>query len=225
MLGELQRVREQVLEHLLQPLGVGVDDLGRQVLAQFDGEIQTLAVGHVPERPRAEVVQFAEADAADFHVHLAGFDLAQIQNVVDQRQQVGSGGVNGFGELHLLGRQVLVRVLGQHARQNQQVVERRAQLVAHVGQELALVLRGERQLLGLFFQRLLGLLHFAVLGFDFGLLLGQQLRLFLQLGVGLLQLELLLCNSSASAWLCCQKLLGPHGGAMVFSTMPIDCVS
>ena len=62
----------------------------------------------------------------------------------------------------------------------------------HVGQELALVLRSERELLGLFFQRLLGLLHFAVLAFHFGLLLGQQARLFLQLGVGLLQLLLLI---------------------------------
>ncbi len=139
----------------------------------------------------AVILQFGEPHAAHFHVHLAGFDLAQIQNVVDQRQQVGSGGVNGFGELHLLGRQVLVRVFRQHARQNQKIVERRAQLVAHVGQEFALVLGSERKLFGLFFQRLLGLLHFLVLGFDFGLLLGQQLRFFLQFGVGLLQLKLL----------------------------------
>ena len=69
-----------------------------------------------------------------------------------------------------------------------QVVQRRAQLVAHVGQELALVFGGERQLFGLLFQRRLGLLHFAVLGFHFVLLLGQQVRLFLQLGVGLLKL-------------------------------------
>ena len=109
------------------------------------------------------------------------------------------------------GVRLLVGVLGQHLRQNQQVVERRAQLVAHVGQELALVLGSERKLLGLFFQRLLGLFDFLVLGFDFGLLLGQQLRLFLQFGVG---------ACSCSCWLelfgqrlaLLQQLLGPHGG-------------
>ena len=61
------------------------------------------------------------------------------------------------------------------------------------------------KLLGLLFQRLLGLLDFAVLGFDFGLLLGQQLRLFLQLGVGLLQLL-------GQRLALLQQLLGPHGG-------------
>ena len=50
VLGELERVREQVLQHLLQALGVGVHDLGRQVRAQLDGEVQTLAVRHVAER-------------------------------------------------------------------------------------------------------------------------------------------------------------------------------
>ena len=90
-------------------------------------------------------------------------------------------------------------------RQNQQVVERRPQLVAHVGQELALVLGGERELLGLFFQRGLGLFDFAVLGFDFGLLLGQQVGLFLQFGVGLLQLF-------GQRLALLQQLLGPHRG-------------
>ena len=117
--------------------------------------------------------------------------------------------------LTCFGGQVLVGVLGQHLRQNQQVVERRPQLVAHVGQELALVLGGERKLLGLFFQRLLGLLDLAVLGFHFVLLLGQQLRLFLQLGVGLLQLLRPAPGSACSS--CSVRMVA----AMVFSTMPM----
>ena len=102
-------------------------------------------------------------------------------------------------------RQGAVGVLGQHLRQNQQVVQRRAQLVAHVGQELALVLGSERQLLGLLFERRLGLLHLAVLGFHFVLLLGQQVRLFLQLGVGLLKLL-------GQRLALFQQLLRAHGG-------------
>ena len=87
-----------------------------------------------------------------------------------------------------LPRQVAVRVVGQLLRQDQQAVQRRAQLVRHVGQELGLVLRRQRQLRGLFFQRQLGLLDLAVLALDLDVLLGQQARLFGQLLVGLLQL-------------------------------------
>ena len=78
----------------------------------------------------AEVSHLGEAHAADLNVHLARFDLRQIENVVDQREQVSAGGVNGFRKLDLLRAQVAFCVVGQHARQNQKVVQRRAQLVA-----------------------------------------------------------------------------------------------
>jgi hypothetical protein len=94
--------------------------------------------------------------------------------------------VDRFGELHLLGQQIFVGVLRQHARQDQKVVQRRAQLVAHVGQEFALVFRSERKLLRLFLQRFFGLLHLLILGLHFGLLFSQQLRFLLQFGVRLL---------------------------------------
>ena len=80
--------------------------------------------------------------------------------------------------------------LRQLVGEDQQAVERRAQLVRHVGQELGLVLGGQGQLLGLFFQRLAGLFDFLVLAFDFLVLVGQQAGLFLQFLVGLLQLFL-----------------------------------
>src|SRR3712207_7510661 len=51
---------------------------------------------------------------------------------------------------------------------------RSPQLVGHVGQELGLVLAGQRQLLGLVFQRLPGLLHLVVLALDLLVLVGQD---------------------------------------------------
>jgi hypothetical protein len=63
--------------------------------------------------------------------------------------------------------------------------------VRHVGQELGLVARGERQLRGLFFERLAGLLDFHVLALHLGVLLGEQPRLGGHFLVGLLQLDLL----------------------------------
>ena len=161
----------------------------------------------------AVVLQFGEADAADLDVHLAGFDLAQIQNVADQRQQIGSRSVNGLGELHLLGGQVLVRVLRQHARQNQQIVERRAQLVAHVGQEFALVLGSQRQLFGLLFQRLLGLLHFRFLVSTSVFCSASSWAFSCSSALVFCNWKLLALQLFGQRLALLQQLLGPHGGA------------
>ena len=91
-------------------------------------------------------------------------------------------------------RQVVVLVVGQQLGQDEQRVERRAQLVAHVGQELALVLGAHLQLLGLFLQLAAGRLDLAVLLLHLAVLLGQQRRLLLQLLVDLLQLLLLVAQ-------------------------------
>ena len=81
-------------------------------------------------------------------------------------------------------------VFGELLAEDEDGIERRAQLVGHVGQELGLVFRGERQLGGFFLQRVAGLLDLGVLALDLGVLLGEQLRLGAQLLVGLLQLAL-----------------------------------
>ena len=95
-----------------------------------------------------------------------------------------------FANSTCLRRQVAVGVLAQLVGEDQQAVERRAQLVRHVGEELGLVLRGERELLGLLLERLAGLLDLLVLALDLLVLVGEQPRLLLQLLVGLLQLLL-----------------------------------
>ena len=62
--------------------------------------------------------------------------------------------------------------------------------MGHVGEELGFVFRGERQLDGLFFQSMTGLLHLGVLALDFRVLICQQLCLGTQFLVGLLQFAL-----------------------------------
>ena len=94
--------------------------------------------------------------------------------------------------------------------QNQQAVERRPQLVRHVREELGLVLRGERELLGLLLEGLPRLLDFAVLPLDLGVLLGEQLGLFLQLLVGLLQLLLLRLQLARERLRLLQQIFGPR---------------
>ena len=99
--------------------------------------------------------------------------------------------MDGARELDLLRRQVAVRVIGELLAEDQDRVQRRAQLVRHVGEEFRLVFRGQRELGGLFFQRAAGLLDFLVLALHFDVALGELLGLLFELLVGLLQLLLL----------------------------------
>ena len=93
--------------------------------------------------------------------------------------------------LHLTCRQVAVGVVRELLAQDQDAVERRAQLMRHVRQKFRLVLRGQRELGRLLFERASRLLDLLVLAFDLGVLLGELLRLLLQLFVRQLQLLLL----------------------------------
>ena len=114
------------------------------------------------------------------------------------------------GELDLLRREVAAGVLGELLAEDQDRVERRAQLVRHVREELGLVLRGERQLGGLLLQRAAGLLDFLVLALDLGVLLGELLGLRRQLLVGLLQLGLPRLQLDGELLRLLQQVLGPH---------------
>ena len=153
--GELERVRQQVLEHLLQPLGVG-DDAAAEIGIEMNLERQLPVVGLVAERPRHHVEQVGEEDLLRVDRDGAGLDLRQVENVRDQRQQVGAGAMNGARELDLLGGEVALRIVGELLAEDQDRIERRAQLVRHVGEEFRLVLRGQRKLSGLFFDRAAG---------------------------------------------------------------------
>ena len=87
--------------------------------------------------------------------------------------------------------EVTLRICAELLGQDQDAVERRAQLVGHVGQEFGLVLRGQRQFSSFFLQGVPRLLDFSVLTLHFGVLLGELLGLLRQFLVGLLQLLLL----------------------------------
>ena len=86
--------------------------------------------------------------------------------------------------------QVARGVFGELLAEDEDGIERRAQFVGHVRQELGLVFRGERQLGGFFLERVAGLLDLGVLALDLGVLLGEQPGLGAQLLVGLLEFAL-----------------------------------
>ena len=209
VVGELHGVRQEVAQDLLEALLVG-DDRGRQRRVAVDREAQALLLGERAERALHVVAQVDQRELAEVEVHLARLDLGQVEDVVDQREQVVAGRVDRLGELDLLLVEVAGRVLGQHPRQDQEAVERRPQLVAHVRQELGLVLRGQRELRGLLLEAAAGELDLRVLDLDVAVLLGEQDRLVLELVVGLAQLLGLLLELLRQRLRLRQQLLRAH---------------
>ena len=218
VLGELERIRQQILEHLLQTLGVR-HQAASEMRIGLHLERQLPIFRFVPERPRHHLQQVGEEDFLGFDRHRARFDLRQIENVADQVQQVGSRAVNGARKLHLLGRQVVIGIFAELLAQHQNAVQRRAQLVRHVGQEFRLVLGSERQFFCLLFQRAPRLLDFLVLAFHFDVLFGQLLRFLRQLLVGLLQFFLLRLQFGGQLLRLLQQAFRLHRG---FNTVQHD---
>ena len=73
-----------------------------------------------------------------------------------------------------------------------------------------LYLEVRAKLLGFFFQRLAGLLHFLVLAFHFDVLVGQQLGLVFQFRVGLLQFLLLALQFAGQGLRLLEQIFGAH---------------
>ena len=154
----------------------------------------------------------ASTTGAGVDLHPARLDLGEVQDVVDQAQQVRARAVDRAGELDLPRGEVGVRVLGEQPGQQQQRVQRRAQLVAHVRHELGLVLAGLGELLGLLLHAAPGRVELDVLDLDVAVLPGQLLGLLLQLGVGPLQLGRLVLQLGGEPLALREQLLGAPVG-------------
>ena len=99
-LGELERVREQVLQDLVQPLRVGLDALGRAGLDRGGEAPGPSAAASGCEALHQRVDACARpARGSGASSMLAGLDLRQVEDVVDQRQQVVARGGDGLREL------------------------------------------------------------------------------------------------------------------------------
>src|ERR1700759_1541167 len=138
---ELERVRKQILEHLLEALRVG-DDAALEIGRNGYLELQLAIFRFVAERPPDHIEQIVEIDFFRLDRYGSGLDLRQVENVADQVQQVRPRAVNGAREFDLLAAQVAFRILGQLLAQDQNAVERRTQLMRHVGEEFRLVFGG-----------------------------------------------------------------------------------
>ena len=143
LLGELDRVREQVEQHLPQARGVP-DDSCRRLLVDEAAQLDPL----LPRARRDDLERALDAlpeiDRLLLELELARLDLRVVEDVVDHVEQGVSARADDLGELALLGRQLVVEEEAGHADHG---VHRRPDLVAHRREEGALRLRRRLRLL------------------------------------------------------------------------------
>jgi len=102
--------------------------------------------GAFPDQGQRVLDRGGKVEVRQFELHPPGFDLRQIEDVVDEGQQVLPRSVDVLQVLVLFLVQLLEHALGQHFGEPDDRVERGAQLVGHVGEELGLVLAGDLEL-------------------------------------------------------------------------------
>ena len=99
---ELERIRQQVLQHLLQTLRIG-DDTAPEIGIDVDVERQLAIFRFVTERASNCIQQIGREDFLRIHRHGSGFNLGQVENVTDQIEQVSARTVDRSREFDLLG--------------------------------------------------------------------------------------------------------------------------
>ena len=140
------------------------------------------------EQRVAKVVDDGGGQVGDDRARLG---LREIEDVVEQLEQVATRCEDHARVFDLPVGHRLVRVVLELLGKDQQAVQRRAQLVRHVRDELRLVLRRDRELAGLLLDQLLGLLDLVVASLRLDVLLCEQFRLAPEVLVRLTQLLLL----------------------------------
>ena len=209
--GELERIRQQILQHLLQALGVG-DDTASEARIDLDVERQLPVFRLVPERAPHRIEEIGCENLLRIHGDGSRLDLGKIKDVADQVEQVGARAVNGSRKFDLLGRQIAVGIFGKLLAKYQYAVERRPEFVRHVGKEFGLVLRGQRKFGRFLFERAPRLFDFLIFALHLVVAFGMVLSLLLELLVGLLQLLLLCLQLSGELLGLLQQPFGLHGG-------------
>src|SRR5262249_2207556 len=135
---ELKGIAQQVEQYLPQPHGV--DGEGAEVLLRFDQQAVLVLLGELASRADHLLDQRRELHRLRVKLKLARLDLGEVEHLVDEAEQVSPSAVHALQRLLRLFCAEARRVFDHHLGQSDDGVERRAQLVAHAGDELRLVL-------------------------------------------------------------------------------------
>jgi hypothetical protein len=133
-LGELDRVADQVHQHLAHAHRVRAH-LARHLVLDEAGQLEALALGLRRQQRRDVLHRFVQVEVGGLELELAGLRPREVEDVVDHAEQQPRRLVGRLTELSLVGREPGVEQQLGHA---QHAVHGRADLVAHVGQELGL---------------------------------------------------------------------------------------
>jgi len=131
---ELDRVAEQVHQHLFEPADVTLE---KQAVRRIDPHPKTLGLGLGGDALHGFPNDVGRRERLDRQIHPPRFDFGDIQDVVDQRQEVGGAALDHGQLFSLLRRHVARHSHEDQAGESEDGVERRPQLVAHAGQEQA----------------------------------------------------------------------------------------
>ena len=136
--GELDSVADQVDEHLPQPGHIAAH-LRRNAIVHLVGEVQLLLRRLRRQQVKRVFNARAQVKRLVLQFELAGLDLREVEDVVDDGEQ---GFAAGIDRLHVAVLLVGQRGFQQQAGHGDDAVHRRADFVAHVGQEFRFGARG-----------------------------------------------------------------------------------
>ena len=151
---ELDGVADQVAEHLAQLGGIAPTVGSVRVEAAFESTRRG-RVACLPEGRQRRLQDLVELDLARIERVLAALHLGDVENVVDDGEQMGGGIADEVGVFDDLVRpsELALLVLAEQLGEADHRVERRPELMAHVGDEFGFDLARQ---LGLDARRVLG---------------------------------------------------------------------
>jgi len=137
-LGELDRVADEVHEHLAQPARIAAQE-ARHFGRHGHDELGALGLRTLGEHVERALDGFRQIEIERLERQLAGLDLGEIEHVVDQGEQRVGAEADRLGVFALDGSELKIEEQAGHA---DHAVHWRADFVAHVGEEFALGLGG-----------------------------------------------------------------------------------
>ena len=124
----------------------GIDGKRAKFLVRFDQEAVLVLLGELPRGADHLVDQGRQVHGFGVELELAGFDLREVEHLVDEAEKVGAGAMHAAQRLGRLVRAETRRIGDHHLGQTDDGVEGRAQFMAHAGDELRLVLTRQLEL-------------------------------------------------------------------------------
>ncbi|MNF65956.1 hypothetical protein D3C84_477390 [compost metagenome] len=156
LFGELDRVVGVVDQDLAEAQRIAIEQ-GIELVVDLEQQLYALGFGLLAHQGRQVFQYMVEIEFDPFQIQLAGLDLGEVEDVVDDAEQVLGGALDLAHVVELLRVEPGLQGEVGHAEDG---VHGGADLVAHVGEKIALGPgRALRQFIGLFQLLILGLHH------------------------------------------------------------------